>query len=325
MKKLFTFLLMVVVSFDFLISSTGITGIFAVSSAFNYSADLSSANTTSFTFYQKSDVSHTVAPVKTANGISYKNYYSTSEVPNLSVYYGSVYLINTGYDYVTDFTLTMVFRNTWYADEMRWFGVIYHTQIDASGNLSGYMMNLRNNGQSAYSVITATPTFNDGAKNNTAYSYSGSDSNWHTIKITMNGMTSSHYIDGALISTQNYNSITPSINQTKGGFAFIVNKGCIELKSLTITGTDLSPEQANNNITVEPNTAAVINSESDLISAKQRQFTSAILRVDGDLNVLDDEDNSLGSLSTVYTTYIKNNVVPIVNIGDEPTNNLISF
>ena len=81
-----------------------------------------------------------------------------------SLYYGSVYHIGTEKLW-KDFTFEMTMKMTSAEDANRWFGIGYHTQ-DVAGNMVGYLMNYRNNGDSAFSAFNSSKSFFDGDRVN---------------------------------------------------------------------------------------------------------------------------------------------------------------
>lgn len=153
-----------------------------------------------------------------------------------ATYYGSMYLIDKDHVY-TDFEFEMTFKLTSYLSDSRWLGVMYHVQ-NADTRASGYMMNYRVSGSSANSAVVGsdtTTTFNDGAATNKGIKLS--DGAYHTLKITMSGNIASHYMDSTLIEQYDVTTKNDKMGSVleSGGFALIVNKETLAIKSVKIS------------------------------------------------------------------------------------------
>ena len=67
-----------------------------------------------------------------------------------TAYLGGIILVNPGVTDYTDFTFTLKFRASRYADAARWLGIMYRMQTDENGLHGGYQFTARMNGASAY-------------------------------------------------------------------------------------------------------------------------------------------------------------------------------
>lgn len=323
--------------FIFLLTLVCLLGIKVnASNEVNYTADLSNGLPSDWSLYEKSDVNYT-AITKSNDGFSV-NHSNTGNAQPL--YYGS--LINFGEEvsHLSDFTLTLEIRFTSYMDVQRWFGVMYHTQIDENNRLSGYMMNYRVIGKSAQSTVSSSSTFQDSLVVDPT-GVAMSDKAFHTVKITCSGSNVTHYIDNKEIVSYDYLNYSSSLAevQSEGGFALIVNKSCVEVKSLNITGTKVKPQaKLNTNITDLFDTEEYLIGDVgvitrveglehlELIKNTYTEPHTAILSVNKDMFVLDKEGNSIElDLNTVYTEYLPY-TMPAVSINDmEVAESFVSY
>ena len=103
--------------------------------------------------YEKCDKNNT------STGISNGDLVITNKnTTSAALYYGSVYYVDYGRNW-KDFTFEVTLKQTEAADGNRWCGIGYHTQ-EVAGNMMGYLMNYRSNGDSAFSVLERTSSSN---------------------------------------------------------------------------------------------------------------------------------------------------------------------
>lgn len=256
----------------------------------------------------------------------------STSTATMSKYYGALVRIGTDKSY-GDFTFEMTFRMSDPADNSRWMGIMYHTQTASNDNLIGYMMNFRYSGESASSAVTPTLSFPDDTKKSSGVPLS--DGLFHTITITLSGTTASHYIDGNLItewdvSTKDAN-IGTSLNE--GGFALIVNRCTLTIKSVNISSEVKTPEpikrQTDNALAqtytpetglVSPATVVTDVTSGDILQnltdSNGRTPANVILHLDDKMNVVDLSGAILGSFYDVYKS-LDNKIIPIVSIESE--------
>ena len=103
-------------------------------------------------------------------------------------------------------------------------------------NTIGYLMNYRYNGNSASSAVDAGRNFYDDAVStgNPALS----DGEYHTLKITLRGTTARHYMDGRIIKEWDVASKNDKVGGaplTSGGFALLLNRATLNIKSCSIS------------------------------------------------------------------------------------------
>lgn len=252
-------------------------------------------------------------------------------------YYGSVYNLNVGNTY-KDFTFTMTFKMTDWADGARWIGIVYHSKM-VGNNLTGYLMNYRTqNGQSAYSYIDKNKGFHDTASSG---NIALTDRNLHTLKIKMKGSIATHYMDGKEIvswDTSEANSTLGSLYD-EGGFSLIVNRSTLNIKKINIIPsaedttidsdeTLVDTYQVDTNIVNGPTNIARINNINDLnnIANSNKLPSNAILNFNKDKNIIDKDGNFIDSASNVIDKYLKHKVIPIFKVEDiESKDALIDF
>lgn len=211
--------------------------VMAQNSAVTYSADFSNGLPYDWVEYNRSDVTEMESPKKSGDNLVLTHDITRSDTNMESLYYGGVYKIAQSVGDVSDFTLTLTYRVLASRDNLRWVGVMYHTQETIDGKLSGYLMNYRVNGKSAASVIKNTPDFNDfNVVESTGIAHD--KTTFITLKITVDGDTATHYVNNQVITTYNLSSKEGVLGGTQkdGGFALIVNISKIEIKNLTIEG-----------------------------------------------------------------------------------------
>lgn len=253
---------------------------------------------------------------------------STSTV-NQSKYYGALYEIAKNQSY-GDFTFEMKFRMESPADNNRWLGIMYHTQKAQSGNLIGYLMNFRYSGGSAASVVTPALQFKDEAQIPSGVPLN--DGMFHTLTIAMQNATAWHYIDGKQITqfdTTVKNADLGGEPLTEGGFALIVNRSTVTVRSVKISPTVKKP------VAVEHDNelAGTYRHESKLIGAPtvvadvtdkdalasldgEIRPQSAILRFNANAHIEDENGKDLGAFSAVYQK-LAHRVIPILQLKDE--------
>lgn len=325
MKRILSLMLFSILSIFFIGNSAKVDA--ATTNSINYTANLKSGLPSDWKVYEKCNVANTTT--QNSSG-SLKVSHSGSTAA--ATYHGALLQINpNGLNNVGDFTLQMDFKVNSYENTDRWIGVMYHTQIDSSNNLTGYMMNYRVSGKSAQSTITLTDSgaiFNDSLVKERAGNPL-SDNKVHKLKIECIGTKVSHYMDDILIVSydyRNYSSGLSKIIHTSGGFALIVNRMSITINSLTITGENPSATELDTFLNVSYNPSdnfvgevgAVINvgSKSDLqslVNPNGIKPSTAILTIDENMNVCDENGNSLGhSVRDVYLGYLYQRIIPAV-------------
>ena len=260
----------------------------------------------------------------------------STSTQTMSKYYGALVRIGTDKTY-GDFTFEMTFRMSDPADNSRWLGIMYHTQTASNGKLIGYMMNLRYSGESASSAVTPSLSFLDDTKK--ASGVSLADGLFHTITITLSGTSASHYIDGNLITEWNVSSkdskIGTSLNE--GGFALIVNRSTVTIKSVNISDKIKTPtpimRETDNKLaeTYAPKTelvspATVVTDINSLVTLQNltdingHSPASVILHIDDNLNVIDANGGTLGTLYDIYKG-LNNKIIPIISVESEKAAN----
>lgn len=256
----------------------------------------------------------------------------STSTQTMSKYYGALVRIGTDKTY-GDFTFEMTFRMSDPADSSRWLGIMYHTQVATNGKLIGYMMNMRYSGDSASSAVTPNLSFRDDTKK--ASGVALSDGLFHTITITLADTTASHYIDGKLITEWDVSTKDADIGTslTEGGFALIVNRSTLTIKSVNITSDVKTPtpskRETDNKLaeTYKPETKLVspatvvtdVTSEEilqNLTDSKGQTPANVILHINDKLNVVDASGKTLGSFYDVYKSF-DNKIIPIVYIDSE--------
>lgn len=247
---------------------------------------------------------------------------------NASLYHGGVYTVAKDLGSVSDFVLSLKFRFLSYDNDSRWMAVYYHTRVNSNGKLSGYLMNVRVNGNSAQSTVTATPSYTD-----TPNVDSGADLKdgaYHELTIKLNAGVAEHFLDGTRVlgyETDSKAGVLGGI-YADGGFAIGVNRSMIEICGLEITGrqsassTDGSgalaqTHTATTRLVAAPSVVTRIESADDLQALKGTQpAATAIVGVDGSLNVIDKNGVSLGAFGGICAKYLGKSVIPAVQVTD---------
>lgn len=248
-----------------------------------------------------------------------------------SLYYGSVYHIGTEKLW-KDFTFEMTMKMTSAEDANRWFGIGYHTQ-DVAGNMVGYLMNYRNNGDSAFSAFNSSKSFFDGDRVN-KQNVKLSDGQYHKIKIVMEGHTSKHYIDDKLIvewDVRDRNTHLGGNSLNYGGFALFVNRSTVRIKDISIVGTldvaqnvvkdekIVSTYRPSANLLKFPTVVADVTAASilDGLHSLEVRPSNAILHVNDNLEVVVDGGTVVDGLKNVMNNNIKKDIIPVVYLENE--------
>ncbi|MCH5162151.1 MAG: hypothetical protein J1G38_01520 [Clostridiales bacterium] len=250
----------------------------------------------------------------------------------MSKYYGALVRIETDKTY-GDFTFEISVRMSDPFDTSRWFGIMYHTQFADNGKLIGYMMNFRYSGESASSAVTPSLSYPDDARK--ASGVQLSDGLFHTITITLSGTTAAHYVDGKLITEWDVSTKDGNIGKSleSGGFALIVNRSTLTVKSVNISNEVKAPtpveRETDNSLagTYNPTTGLVspatvvtdVTSEDvlkNLTDEKGRAPSSVILHVDEKMNVVDAKGKSIGAFYDVYKS-LGNKIIPVVYVNSK--------
>lgn len=272
--------------------------------------------------------------VSFSNGEMVIRHNSNSD-PGNGKYFGLVYNIDIEHNY-TDFTFEMNFKMNSAQDANRWIGVVYHTK-DVGGVMTGYGMNYRQNGDSAFTAINSSKSFSDGSRVNKSVPLS--DGNYHTIKIAMTGNKSTHYIDNKQIVNWDIEERKSHLggNINSGGFALIVNRSSINVKSIKITGDrskalvkdeELVSTYDNTKLNNFPTVVCDVKNEDKLDELKNSTTrpSNAILHIDEEMNVVDDSKNVIDTFSNVFKNVLKKQIIPIVYIdSDSEANALIAY
>lgn len=294
---------------------------------FNYSANFSNGLPSDWKTYSLSDINGGSFS-KSANGLTVDH--SNTSITN-SLYYGYVMQIGTNIGNVGDFVFEMdVKANSWH-DVDRWIGLLHHTQYDSNNKLTGYMMIYRVKGKTCQTTISGDRSFKDSIINENA-GVALSDKNKHTLKIVCSGTSVSHYIDNKLITTYDYTNYSTGLlsPQNSGGFGVIVNRMNVEISGVRISGKIVKPDvpidstiancyDPGDTLVGDVSVNTFINSTDklDLINDAVEKPSNAIMRIDEEMNVVDDEGYSLDlSIKDVYQNYLKGKVIPVVYIDD---------
>ena len=291
----------------------------------SYSVDSFTALPADWSLYSQCDVGNT--------STSYNNnemVITNSNTTSNSLYYGSVYYVNTENNW-EDFTFEVTVKMTSAADINRWFGIGYHTQ-EVAGNMVGYLMNYRYGGDSAFSAFNSSKSFFDGDKIN-SQGVKLNDGKYHTLKVVMEGNTASHYIDDKLVITwdvRERNTHLGGSSLEAGGFALFVNRSTVRIKSVNITGTLAKVSNAHKDETLVttyqdrasllnfPTVVTEVNTEeklNGLLSGDVRP-SNAILNVNDNLEVVVG-NKSVGELRTVINEKLQKSVIPVVYLKNE--------
>ena len=254
-------------------------------------------------------------------------------------YYGALYRIATDREY-SDFSFEITLKMTDPQNDSRWFGILYHTQMEGAF-LTGYLANFRYNGNSASSAVTANPTaFKDDSP--TTASEKFSDGNYHTVRIEMKGNNASHYIDTSLIKSWNVTAKDSLFGKTlrHGGFALIVNRSTVSIKNLKIDGVPYDGNEENTvitdntlattysaktGLTNEPTVICDIRNETvfnQIIAAgaNGKRPSNIILHLDSSCNVTDEDGKAFVSFEKAYSD-LAHHTIPIVYLKDEDAAN----
>lgn len=309
-----------------LMTSASVVSAFAAAGdSVSYTADFSDGVPSDWQLYDKSDVSNTTASA--GNGTAVLTH--SNDSIGAALYHGGVYMVGTELGDLSDFELKLTFRFVSYSNNTRWIGVYYHTRINDDGKMSGYLMNLRVNGNSAQSTVTSSPSYND--TENVASGAVLTDGSYHTMYIKCNDGVVEHYVDDVKVIEYELNSkigILGGIN-TEGGFAIGVNRSVIEISSLEISGTQAEAASEESSTLCETTVATTrlvgaptivtrVQESADLEAlASDESAATAILTIDGNLNVLGNGSSSLGTLDSVISEYLGKSVIPAINVTDQ--------
>lgn len=248
----------------------------------------------------------------------------STSTQNQSKYYGAMYRLATGETY-GDFTFEIRFKMEDPANNDRWLGVMYHTNQAFNGNLVGYLVNFRYSGASAASAVTPSLEFKDEPQISSGVPLS--DGEFHTLKIAMKGSIARHYIDGVLITswdTSVKNSVLGGSPLSSGGFALIVNRSTVTVRSVDIipTASDYDGELAQ-----------TYKSKTDLVGAPavitdvtSREIletlggdvrpSNAIFTLNENADAVGKNGEVLGSFLDIYRS-LDHKAIPIVRVNDE--------
>lgn len=294
---------------------------YAANETTTYSIENFTSLPTGWELYSKCDTANTRTTYSN-NEMVITNANTTSN----ALYYGSVYYVNTENNW-KDFTFEATIKMSNPADANRWFGIGYHTQ-ETAGNMMGYLMNYRAGGDSAFSAFNNSQAFNDGSRVNTQ-NVKLNDGNYHTLKVVMQDYQATHYIDNKQVISWDTRERTTHLGGTDlkyGKFALFVNRSTINVKKVSISGT-LADEKETikdesivetykplNGLINFPTVVTDIKTSDSLnsLTTSASRPSNAILHVDNELNVIDENNNSLGSLSSVIDDKLQKKVIPVV-------------
>lgn len=327
MKKVLLALLLVILPV-FLLTGNKVKA--ATSDTFNYTADFTKGLPSDWLIYDKSASSQTTVTNGSGN-VSIKH----AGTVNAAKYHGALYRINPSkLSSVGDFTFEMKFSVKTYENVDRWLGIMYHTNLDSSNNLTGYMMNYRVSGKSAQSTISISngqAVFTDSLEIEKAGNVL-SDNSTHTIKLVCSGSQVTHYMDGKEIVSYDYKNYSTGLDKihSTGGFALIVNRMTLNISSMKITGQFKEEKELDTTITSTYNPdinfageiAAMmkIDSKADLskLIVDDVKPSTAILYVDENMNVTSESGTSLGmSIKDAYLDYLYQRIIPTFYIKNQ--------
>ena len=287
--------------------------------------------------YEKCDTGNTVTSFQ--NGemvITNKN--TTSN----SLYYGSVYYVDFDHNW-KDFTFEVTLKMTNPVDSNRWCGVGYHTQ-EVAGNMTGYLMNYRANGDSAFSAFNNSKAFFDGDRVN-KQNVKLSDGQYHTLKVTMEGDIATHYIDNKEIVEWDVNERNDHLGGNSleyGKFALFVNRSTVNIQKVSIKGSISttqeiikderivstyrpSSEDERRNFPTVVSFANTKEKVDNCLDTDTRP-SNMILNVNDNLEVIDEDNNIIGELRNIIEKDFMNLIIPIVYIKNETqANKFIEF
>lgn len=248
--------------------------------------------------------------------------------PGSSLYYGSLYFIDIE-NYWSDFSFEITIKMTNQVNSSRWFGICYHTNV-IDDNMVGYGMNYRYNGNSAFTAINGSQSFNDGDKIN-SQNVLLSDGKYHTLKVTMSGTSVTHYIDGIKIISWDINDRKDHLggeNILSGGFGIIVNRSTINVKKINITGNRVSAPKSDDSLVSTYNNTSLVNFPTVICDIKNEDKlneigsstvkpSNAILHIDDEMNVVDDNDGIIDSFTNVFNNILKKQIIPVIYLRNE--------
>lgn len=304
-----------------------------------YSASNFTAFPSDWSLYSKSDTGFVTSDVSDGElVISHTN----TEGSQADKYYGALYQIGT--QTYEDFTFEMEFSMVSYQNRSRFIGVAFHTNI-VDNYLNGLFMNYRVSSQTASSVIYSTGKFQDDTAINTTHTLEIGD--YHKLKIIMSDNDIYHYIDNNFITSYSANSkyadsLLTSSFPKNGGFALLVNKSSVKIKSITISSVPeeiiedvtqndedlVSTYQQETNLINFPTVVSEIKTNSDLtnLSTLEDKPSNAILNMNKDGDIVNKDGVKLDSFESIFKNTLKKEIIPIVRVEDvESANALINF
>lgn len=206
-KSLFT---CIVACLAFVAASIGLIVNSSVASAtektetVNYTADFSSGIPGDWSLYGRTAMeTNVVDSTPTDNKLTIGN---TNAFPGADHYFGSVYRVAQSLGKVSDFTLEMKYTVSSWVNDSRWLALMYRTATTWRGEITGYGMSYRVNGNS-YEIASSYPTtegiaqFNDGANVNTGVTMVANSSTEYTLKVVVSGANVEHYLNNTLVES----------------------------------------------------------------------------------------------------------------------------
>lgn len=275
------------------------------------------------------DISHITTEVED-NELILSHSGSSGGVSN---YYGLMISLADDYCY-ENFTFTMNFKMISAENASRWLGIAYHTQGE-NDYCQGYLMNYRQNGESAASAFVKG-SFKDETKVSTGITLN--DNQYHQIKIVMDKNIARHYIDNELITSwdvniKNKDPFAITNYYQSGGFSLIVNRSTIAIKSVNIVS---EAEKSNENeLQIDhelvstyqwesrninfPTVVKTITHQDDFDTLKKTTVkpSNVIMTIDNQVNVVDENNNIIDSFYNIYMQKIKKQYIPIIRIDNE--------
>lgn len=223
--------------------------------------------------------------------------------------------------YIADFaayTVETSMKMTSAANEKRWTSIMYNVQ---KNNYPYYQMAIRSNAALSNGIELAEKTTAN--KWNVPYKASlGSALNKNTeykLKLEVNGISAKAYVDDKLIASAN------DFSEHLHGRVGLQANGCrVEYSNLKIIlsqdivniPTDNAEERyISSNLNISPSMVFEIKTSADLESILTNSPSSAIASVDSSLNILDENGNTISTVSQ-FIAKLSDKVIPVFRPKD---------
>lgn len=240
-----------------------------------------------------------------------------------ALYGGGAYL--TGDKSYGDFVLEMTFRMDGAEDASSWIGVLYHTRFSGA-DMTGYLAKYFYDGQTAVSAVSSDRSFHDAAAQPGAPL---SDGEYHTLKISVTGTAAEHYLDGKLVAEYDLGDKSDVLGgiDEKGGFALIVSRSTVSVKSYAVSGTPISVRTDNALADTYRSSAVLLAGAPtvvcdvtdrytlDSLTAGKERPSNAVFRFNADYDVEAADGTVLGSFTEIYEK-IRGSVIPVLYLAD---------